>query len=154
MWATVTRSIGSIGKNIRSISFLDFLLKSINFLYMQYLNFVNKPVNNCQRIYRELLGSFTVGHFSLIFDSIFVFIFIAFYLKMKLRIKKEMDMKMLILKKRNPNLAFTRSDPFLDHFSPFWHCAWGKMHFPIIFLKFPFQSVHGKHFSHHFVFHF
>ena len=25
------------------------------------------------------------------------------------------------------------------------------MHFPIIFLNFPFWSVHGKHFSHHFV---
>ena len=33
-----------------------------------------------------------------------------------------------------PNLAFTRSDPFFDHFSPFWLCAWQeKCIFPSFF---------------------
>ena len=53
---------------------------------------------------------------------------------MKLRIKKEIDMKIFIFEKWNPNLAFTKSGPFFNHFSPFWHCAWQeKCIFPPFF---------------------
>jgi hypothetical protein len=84
-----------------------------------------------------IIGSFTVGIFSLFFTH-FPFHFVSIFLKIETENERKIDAKW------NPNLVFAKKELKNDHSSSFWPGAWQENAILLHFSKFPFPRVSGQ----------